>query len=318
MKITKKELYALAGAFLIILVLTFNWAMRAAIHRKDVLVPDMVGKPLLQGLDLLAAANLGVRKTGAEPNNTMPPGTVLRQIPPAGSQVREGKIIRVVLSQGGESAFVPDVSGQTLRAAEITLRSNFLSLGEIRAQPSLKYPKDIVISQDPAPRSVVPQNALVHLTVSDGPPQNGVLLMPDFTGKTWDDVQNWAKGAGMNVSKDDDPNSTLPAGSVVKQDLAPDAVLEPGATAKFTISSNAKAAPAASASGKQFHFEVPQGGSAKQFSFVLVDSFGTRELWRGELEPGSKHDIPLPDKIGTSPRMRVFVDGILMEEKPLQ
>jgi hypothetical protein len=105
---------------------------------------------------------------------------------------------------------------------------------------------------------------------------------------------------------------------VVKQDIAADTVMESGAAVKFTVSSNAKAQAAPQAAVKTFHFEVPQGGSAKQFSFMLADTFGNREIWRGPLEPGSKHDIALPDRVGPTARIRIFVDGILMEERPLQ
>jgi len=70
--------------------------------------------------------------------------------------------------------------------------------------------------------------------------------------------------------------------------------------------------------GKKFHFEVPQGGAEKDYSFVLVDAFGAREIWKGKLEPGSKHDFSLPGNASPSgARVRIFVNGILTEERPI-
>ena len=110
-------------------------------------------------------------------------------------------------------------------------------------------------------------------------------------------------------------------GIVTKQDVPPDTVLSAALTVHFTVSANAQGnAPAKAQTPEKagtFHFEVPQSPSAKQFAFFLVDSFGNREIWRAQLEPGSKHDIPLPEQVGSSPKIRIFVDGILMEERAL-
>ena len=100
----------------------------------------------------------------------------------------------------------------------------------------------------------------------------------------------------------------------------PDTVLSTGFAIHFTIvggGSTAAGYPTPSRINR-FHFEVPQGQSAKEFTFILLDSFGNREIWKGKLAPGSKHDIPLPDTVGPSPRMRILVDGILTEERTLQ
>ena len=319
--IRKREGYILIAILAAVAVSTFDWAIKGAIHyKKDVLFPDLTGKSLNEALDLLTKSNLGLRKDGAESNDQVPAGTVLRQSPTSGSQVREGKIVRIVVSQGGETVFIPDLAGQSLRSAEINLRSNFLSLGEVRSQPSLKFEKDMVIFQEPAPRAVARKNALVHITVSDGPPQDGTLLMPDLVGKTREDALAWAKASGITLDVGEDPNSAAPQETIAQQDRPADAVVTPHGTVKLTVSTNPSGAVAPGQSGNAatFHFEVPQGEASKQYSFVLVDSFGSREVLKGSLQPGSKHDIALPTKMGSSPRVRIFVDGILTEERPLQ
>lgn len=303
-----------------------NWAIKAAVHsQKDVTVPDLTGKSLQEALEMLSNHNLGIKKEGAEFNDTVPAGTVLRQTPASGSEVREGKIVRITVSQGGETVFVPELVGQSLRSVEIALRTNFLTLGEISERPSLKYEKDFVIAQEPLPRTILTKNALVHVTVSNGPPEDGTILMPDFIGKTWGDAETWAKQAGMDVQKVQDPSSAAPAGSVTQQEIAPDSPLVPRQTVKLTVSAGSGASapgapgiPPAPDSGRAFRFDVPQGESAKQYSFILMDSFGSREIWKGSLEPGSKHDLVLPKTTGPDARIRIFVNGILAEERKLQ
>ena len=78
-------------------------------NRKEVIVPDISGKSTSHALQALSELNLAVKIGGTEFNESVPIGTVLRQIPAAGSTVREGKI-EVLRSTGA-----PDVA--TGRAA---------------------------------------------------------------------------------------------------------------------------------------------------------------------------------------------------------
>ncbi len=303
-----------------VLAFTLDWAVRSTIHfQNSVIVPDLSGKAVLEALDILSKNNLGLRQEGAEFNDSVPLGTVLRQQPPAGMSVREGKIIRVTLSQGGESIFTPDLIAQTLRSAEIALRLNTLSLGEVRTRPSLKYEKDVVISQEPKPKTILQKNALVHVVVSDGPPQDGLLLMPDFTGKKMDDVSNWAKDVKVKVETSEEESPGEP-GTILRQSVQPDDAIQPDSSVKFVISKEVQGASAqtGAAPSQKFHFEIPQGESGKQYQIVLVDGSSSKELWKGSPEPGSKLDVPLPSKLSPTARIRIFVNGILTEERVAQ
>lgn len=317
--IRKIEWFILAILSLIVVTFTLNWALEDAIHsQKDVLVPDLTGKPIMEVLNILSEQNLGLKKEGAEFNDTVPAGTVLRQQPEAGISVREGKVIRVTISQGGESVYVPELVGRSLRSSEIALRSYFLLLGEVRSQPSVKFEKDVVIAQEPLPNSIVLKNSLVHLTVSNGPPTDGTLLMPDFVGKSWEQVQSWAKEIKVKVEMTEEESASSP-GTVLQQTAVPDSAIRSGDKIQFKVASGEQQAPmTVNVSERKFHYEAPQSESNKNYIFVLVDSSGSRELWRGQTAPGSKLDIPLPKKIGSSARIRIFVNGILTEERSIQ
>src|SRR5271166_2682032 len=82
--------------------LTLQWGLEGVIHsRKTQNVPDLKGKSLSAALDMISTLNLGIRKEGSEFDSSVPISSVLRQDPPPGTVVREGKIIKVVVSQGG-------------------------------------------------------------------------------------------------------------------------------------------------------------------------------------------------------------------------
>ena len=118
---------------------SFNVLMSAFVREKaEVLVPDLQGKNLVECLDMLSQSKLALMKEGSEFNQDVPAGIVIRQVPPAGMNVKEGKVIKIVISQGGEIVYVPDLKGQTIRSATISLRSLGLVLGELTKKASVK------------------------------------------------------------------------------------------------------------------------------------------------------------------------------------
>ena len=308
------ERIILVFAAIIVVALALNWAVTSSIHyQKNLLVPDLTKKNISEALDTLSAMNLGIKKDGTEFDETVAANTVLRQYPAAGSQVREGKIIRVTLSQGNAIILMPGLIGQSLRAAEISLRNNLLSVGEVKSRPSLRYEKDAVIEQLPSAQSVMKRNDPVQLTVSEGLPLDGSILMPDFTGKNYADADAWAKNNSMQIERKETVSTPAAKETVVSQSVSPDTILPPSSTIEIIVSMRSGAVSPSTI----FKFEAPQDESAKTYSFVLIDSAGTRELWSGIVQPGFKQEVPLPISVGANAKIRIFANGILVEEKKL-
>lgn len=291
-----------------------NWGMEGAVHnRRTQTVPDLKNRSLSSALDLLAPLNIGLKKTGTEFSAAAPISSVLRQDPPAGTVVREGKIVRVIVSEGGQTVLAPAVVGLPLRNAEMMLRQSQLLLGEVGEAYSLKAEKGLVLSQDPKNETSVEKNATVNLVVSGGAPPTGVNLMPDFQRKKIDEVKAWAAGAGLTVAVLTDATSPFPSGTVLTQTPAPDVALASDAKVSVTISGRQGAAPDADA--KTFHYELSQGGTDSQVRIVIVDKYGERELFNGLRKPGSKIDVPV--QISGGAHVKIYLNGILVEEQDL-
>ncbi len=293
-----------------------QWALEGVIHsRKTQTVPDLKGRPISAALDLLAPLNLGLEKKGSEFDSSVPIASVLRQEPAVGTVVREGKIVRVVVSQGGETVLTPSIVGLPLRNAEMLLRQNELALGEVNEAYSLKEDKGIVLSQEPKAETSVERNALINVAVSGGQPPAGVQLMPDFQRKNITDAQQWAQGAGVTIAQTKDPSSLFPAGVILTQNPAPDAVLSPDTKVTFVVSAKPGGATQAQQPQKLFHYELSQGGSESLVRIVIIDKYGERELFNGLRKPGSKIDVPLDESGGA--HAKIYVNGILVEERDL-
>ncbi|MBI4350719.1 MAG: PASTA domain-containing protein [Elusimicrobia bacterium] len=293
----------------------FSWTMETVIHdRKEVIVPDISGKSSVNALQALSVINLAMKIGGYEFNETVPIGTVLRQVPGAGATVREGKIVRVVFSQGGESVFTPNLIGLPLRNAELLLRQRQLVLGEVSESYSLKAEKGTVLSQDPKPELSVSKNTMVQVAVSAGLPPAGIVMMPDFRQKKSDEAQQWASQNGLSLGLTEDPNSLFPGGTIIDQDPQPDTVVTAGARVALTVSSRKSSGLAE----REFrvHYEVSQSGAQRHIRVVALGKAGDREIFNGLRDPGSKIDLSIP--YAGAEKIRIFVNGILVEERPVK
>ncbi len=308
--------YALAVFAIVVAYLCFDWAAGAAIHsRKVVLVPDLSSRAVNDALNVLSPLGLGLEKEGEQFDKRFPAGTIVRQTPAAGMTVREGRIIRVTVSQGGETLFVPNLIGQPLRNTQTALQNLGLSVGEIEHRPSLKLEKDMVLTTDPPGGSVVSKNGLVNLLLSDGPPGADVLLVPDFVGESVSKAKEWTSSHQILVSMRDEADISKREGEVLTQSPTGDTPIRVGDTLTLVVNHPGTISGDA-AKGIRIYFEVPQGSSDRDIRVSVTDEAGEREVFRKSQAPGTKVDVRVQPK--GHARARIFVNGVMVEEQQLQ
>ena len=317
---TIKVLKAISALILVIAFLgtiaffSFNWAFSALVHtRKEKSVPDLTNKTVDTALDLLANVNLAMRKAGEEYQPDIPAGSVIRQLPPAGILVREGKVVRVWVSQGKESIEVPNVISMPLRDAEFTLRQANLEIGKTDTAYSVEVEKGNIISQTPAPLALVVKGEKVDLVVSNGAPNSGIILVPDFRHKKFAEASNWASNNNIEISVIENPASFFPSGTILSQKPLADEELRTGETLEITISSNKEVM---GEKLHRIHYELPQGKNDNRVRVILIDNLGEKEILNEFKQAGSKIDLNIP--YGGEATVRIYVDGILVRQKELK
>jgi len=310
----KHKLIILAAALIVFGYLLVNWALSGYIHaKKEVMIPDLKGKSVTDAVNLLSTVNLGLKKEGEENDETLPAGTIVRQSPPAGMAVREGKIIRVTLSQGGKVIYVPNLTGQMARTAEVALRSAGLAIGEETSKYSLLGKKDEVLSQDPQAGQSVERDTMVNLVISLGEPSSDVKLMPDWSGKNAGDAANWAQANGIKLETRNEKSVGVTVCTILRQEPAPDTDITQSRQAVIYVSGDVTCPPSLF---KTFYYEVPQGGGDRSLRFTLQDDTGEKEIFRGERPPGSKLELPINPQ--GNARVRIFINGILIEVREVK
>ena len=292
-----------------------DWALDALIHtRKEVPVPDLKHKTLSETMDLLAAGNLALKKAGDEPASDFAPGTIVRQLPSAGTVVREGRVIRVWISRTEEDIAVPSLIGMSLHDAQLLIRQTGLITGTVDNAYSNDYQKGSVSNQNPKTGNKLPKGSVVTLIVSNGPPPQNVLVMPSFRMKKVTDLSAWATANDIDVNVTDDPNSAFPNGTITDQSPAPDSQVNKGDKVSVTVSRRSVATDSKS---YHLHYEMAQGKNASNVRVVLIDNAGNeKDIMNQMKDPGSKIDLEIP--YANQAVFRIYINGILVRERELK
>src|SRR2546430_3297139 len=125
-------------------------AMRIAIHGREVTMPGLVGKSVVEASDMLRSRGL-VLRIADRVYSELPINVVVRQTPPAGSLMKVSQQAHVVLSLGQRQLQIPLLEGNSLRASRIVLLRAGLQIGEVSSTVLPDRPADEVVFQTPRP-----------------------------------------------------------------------------------------------------------------------------------------------------------------------
>jgi len=143
--------------------LSFSYWVRRGVTA----IPDARGLVEDEARALLGAAGLiGRRADVPRFSAEVAAGRVLESRPAAGSLVKRGAEIELVLSRGEERIRVPDLGGKALTAARLTLEGEGLSVGTALAIYSSRGPAGTVVGQEPGPGTELGGRDPVHLLVA--------------------------------------------------------------------------------------------------------------------------------------------------------
>jgi serine/threonine-protein kinase len=141
----------------------------------------------------------------------------------------------VVVSLGAKQIPVPNLAGQSLRAAQIVVLQRGLTLGVVDAINSDTDEKDRVAAQSPPAEAGFAQSLTMNLLVSAGK-RRREYLMPDLTNQNWEAVSAEFTGLGLKLgSLDYQSIPELPKGAILKQAPPPGSKIVEGSTVDFEV-----------------------------------------------------------------------------------
>jgi len=158
-------------------------------------VPTVVGMTETAAADALAKSLLVIAGKSKAYNETVPTGQVVSATPAAGTPLKKGSGVTLVISQGPKPVEVPDVVDTPVETATSTLEA----LG-FTVKTTKKYSEQVregrVISMTPKPGATEPRGSQINLVVSQGPPP---VTVPNVVGDNGDDAVSQLRRAGLKV-----------------------------------------------------------------------------------------------------------------------
>jgi len=265
---------------------------------ETVVVPELEGKDAVAVLELLSGLGLNTKVKDSRFHADIAPDHVIYQDPAAGTPIKKGRDVKVILSKGPETFSAPKLSGISLQQARVILSNNGLTQGVVTRTFSPDADKDMVIAQTPPAGMAVTQNDAVSLLVSRGsrPEQ---YRMPDLKGRSLDQALKIMEKSGITLGEID---------AVYRKDRDPHIVIEQRPLSGYYVQSDQAVnltvnRRSSEKNGRReaeadqevlFRYQIPPG-VLKQHIRVELKAFGTSSILYDQLmKPGREIWVMIP------------------------
>lgn len=205
----------------------------------DTNIPSVIGMTYDEASARLDREGFRISTGEQRYHASAPQGSVLEQMPPAGSREPRGTTVTLDLSRGPRFGEVPSLTGLAQPEAERLLSEAGLDRGIVTEQAS-NEPRGQVLSSTPGAGNRVALPATVALSVSAGP---GAVEVPDVVGQSLSESRALLRQLGFRVRTNTDSLSTMPEGMIVGQRPAPGSSSPSGALVTITVSAGTASVP---------------------------------------------------------------------------
>ena len=206
---------------------------------RAVAVPDLVGLSYNEAKESASDMGFRLELERDDYSDNIPQGSIMSQLPIAGSLAKRGRHIWVVRSLGAREIEVPDLRGETFRHAKIKIQETKLTLGNIEHEYSDVILQDNVIRTNPLPGTKLKAGDKVDLVVSLGSASENVSV-PNFIGMNVDDIQGMMKSVDLKVSFTYRRIPSIRENTVYKQSVPPGTKLPRGSLVTLLVSQGTK------------------------------------------------------------------------------
>jgi beta-lactam-binding protein with PASTA domain len=199
-------LFALFLFFLVVFIFLGSLGFLTK-HGKELQIPSVTGKLMAEASDRLYAEGFDVEIQDSVYVDTIPPLTVTRQFPEAGSRVKINRTVYLTVNRVEPPLIsMPRLVG-SYRTAVLALKQNHLKLGDTIYRPD--FAKNSVLGQiyngqEIRPGAKVPMGATITLILGSGL-SNVNMMVPDLFGKTYAEAKAQLDSMGVGLVPVVDP-----------------------------------------------------------------------------------------------------------------
>lgn len=126
-----------------------------------------------------------------------PKDTVLDEAPKAGTKIRQGSTVTLVVSDGPAPIKVPNLVGKTLDQAQAIAGKMGFTISVTEEAPIPNIPPHVIAQQETPAGQKVNAGSTIYVIVSKG---GGLAQIPDVRGQDFVTAQQALKGAGFQIT----------------------------------------------------------------------------------------------------------------------
>jgi beta-lactam-binding protein with PASTA domain len=189
----------LALGIFALFILSLNWMTG---HGKSATVPSVAGKKYEDAKDILKKAGFDYDIQDSIYIDTLPPMTVIKQIPEADEVVKSNRTVFLIINRS-VPPFVemPNLVGYSFRNAEMVLKNMDLRIGDTTYKPD--FAKNAILEQLYNGSSITPgtkirKGSVISLVMGDGVGKRD-FVVPNIIGWTFAEAKEKLEAVGIGI-----------------------------------------------------------------------------------------------------------------------
>ena len=200
-------------------------------------VPELVGLEYERARMVAAEEGLGIEKQDEKVfHSDIPENKIISQYPEPGERIKQTRVVTVTLSKGPMIISMPDLTGKTIREADVILSNNNLEIESYEYFYNDEVEEGKIFDQEPSPEDEIEVDEEIKLFVSQGvEPQTGV--MPDLIGMSGEDAFSLLENSNFEVGEiERELTRRFREDQVFEQEYSPGEEIEEGIEVNLGIS----------------------------------------------------------------------------------
>lgn len=293
------KIAGLALAFIFVAGISAYLSLTLIIKSEDtVIVPNLEGKDVVYALELLTELELNTKVRGSEYTNDVPKNYVIFQEPQPGAEIKKGRDVKIILSKGPKTLFMPNLLALSIQQADILLEENGMCQGELSRTYHSRVEKDHVIAQVPAQGAMISRGECVDVLVSMGA-RPRAFKMPDLIGLTLEDALQSIEKVELVIGEIKSAfQKNKPRNSIVKQSPIPgDRVIALNPVSLLINREPQKEKPGqlhGQATGSLFSYRLDSGFLKRRIRVSLNSAGFTNDLFDDFVKAGEEIWLLIP------------------------
>ncbi len=204
------------GLLTAVFALVSYFAFSQFVRRGVTSTPELFGLSEDDAEALLADQGLRLEWSEERFDEQMPAGHVLIQRPRAGTLVKRGVTVTVIMSLGPQRIEVPTVVGTAFQAAQVTLAAAGLNVGRAINVFSEQGAPGIVVAQEPAGGARAERDASIDLFLALEN-RSETFVMPDLVDQDYEQVRKYFEQRGFRLGRVSYETYPVAPGTVLRQ-----------------------------------------------------------------------------------------------------